>query len=550
MNKHHFATRLFCWTLALYSSHTLGKDSITVGLRWQHQFQFAGYYAAIDQGFYAQENLEVTLIEGDPDKNTIEQVVSQQIDFGIANGDLIIERLRGQPVVALSAIFSFSPSVLLTLKSSGINKPSDLAGKTIMTKGGALYPSFIAMLKANHLDRRQVEFVNSSLNLQDLIDGKVDAFGAYLSNEPHQLDKLGIDYHILAPHDYGIEDYCDFLFTSQSLIVQKPKVVQAFHKATLKGWHYALANPDQVIHSIIEKWGAKKTVEELRYEASVVSNLVRSNLVEIGYINPDRVNEMADILLEDGLLTSKNNLEDFIYRAEQQAITTANNRVILLTLVLVSLLALCIILMSVMRKLKREIKSREEVEAKLRHLASIDPLTQLYNRRMFSQLLSIEEKKAKRTKTPYSLVLLDIDLFKAINDQYGHNTGDRVIQGVAKTITEIARSCDICARFGGEEFVVLLSDTNLTNAITFSQRFRTAINQQVFVADNQQTFSITSSFGVVEWDFKDPVTQVIAHADDALYQAKRAGRDCIRAHKHPLSLSHEKANKVEAQRMI
>lgn len=534
MKKTHTTTKLLAFVVGCVSCSAFAEEQVSVGLRWMHQFQFAGYYAAVDQGFYAQENLNVTLFEGSPNNNTIDRVLNNELDFGVANGELVLERLKGKQVVALSAIFQNSPSVLLTLASSGISNAADLKGKSIMTLDGNIGPEFLSMLSKSGVDVDEVNLIQSSFDLQDLIKGNIDAFNAYLPNEPFVLQKSGIDYHALNPQQLGIDFYSDFLFTSQRLIETKPKVVEAFRRATLKGWRYALANPERMIHSIKNKWGSDKSLNELRYEALAISNLVRSELVEIGYIKTDRINEMADVFINEGLIATRYHLKNFIYRAEQRAIATANNRVILLSFVLFTMVALCVFLTFVMRKLRLEIERREEVEERLRHLASIDPLTQLYNRRMFSQLIEIEEKQAKRNHSTYSLVLLDIDLFKAINDQYGHNTGDTVIEGVANTITKMARESDICARFGGEEFIVMLPNTDLSDALVFTQRLQQAINNHSFLTDGQQAFSITASYGMVQWDFEESITQVIAHADDALYQAKRAGRDCIRAYRHPL----------------
>ncbi|MDN3681888.1 ABC transporter substrate-binding protein [Vibrio tapetis subsp. quintayensis] len=534
MKKTHKTTKILAFVVGCVSCSTFAEEQVSVGLRWMHQFQFAGYYAAVDQGFYAQENLNVTLFEGSSNNNTIDRVLNNELDFGVANGELVLERLKGKQVVALSAIFQNSPSVLLTLASSGISNSADLKGKSIMTLDGNIEPEFLSMMSKSGVDIDEVNLVQSSFDLQDLIKGNIDAFNAYLPNEPFVLQKSGIDYHVLNPQQLGIDFYSDFLFTSQRLLETKPKVVEAFRRATLKGWRYALANPERMIHSIKNKWGADKSLNELRYEALAISNLVRSELVEIGYIKTDRINEMADVFINEGLIATRYHLKNFIYRAEQRAIATANNRVILLSFVLFTMVALCVFLTFVMRKLRLEIERREEIEERLRHLASIDPLTQLYNRRMFSQLIEIEEKQAKRNLSTYCLVLLDIDLFKAINDQYGHNTGDKVIEGVANTITNIARESDICARFGGEEFIVMLPNTDLSDALIFTQRLQQALNNHTFVTDTHQEFSITSSYGIVQWDFEESITQVIAHADDALYQAKRSGRDCIRAYRHPL----------------
>lgn len=184
MKKTHTTTKLLAFVVGCVSCSAFAEEQVSVGLRWMHQFQFAGYYAAVDQGFYEQENLSVTLFEGNPNTNTIDSVLNNELDFGVANGELVLERLKGKPVVALSAIFQNSPSVLLTLASSGISNAAELKGKSIMTLDGNINPEFLSMLSKSGISIDEVTLIQSSFDLDDLIKGNIDAFNGYLPNEP------------------------------------------------------------------------------------------------------------------------------------------------------------------------------------------------------------------------------------------------------------------------------------------------------------------------------------------------------------------------------
>ncbi|CCN83882.1 putative NMT1/THI5 like fused with Diguanylate cyclase [Vibrio nigripulchritudo SFn27] len=528
-------TRFFTYLSAMICSAgsvetVVAQETINVGLRWVHQFQFAGYYAAIDQGYYAEKGFHVNLVQGSPNHDVSDEVLAGTLDFGIANGELVLQRLRGEPLVAIAATFQYSPSVLVSLSSSGIRSPKDLEGKTIMTVSGEMYPSYLSMLSSVGVDVSSIRIQKTSFDIQDLVNGRVDAFNAYLPNEPYLLKKQNIDFTVLNPRAYGVDFYSDFIFTRESLVEENPELVDEFREATLRGWRYALDNPEEIIQLIKAKYNSEKSLDELRYEALAISNLVRSNLVDIGYINETRVEKMASILIQENLAHDLYHLDGLVYRAEKEQIADAKKQVFWLSFVLISLTGVCTILILLMRRLKQEMIGRRKVEKQLRHLASVDPLTSLYNRRMFASLLEKATNSANRTHTPYCLVILDIDLFKGINDQYGHSTGDRVIMGVADTIRTVARGCDVCARFGGEEFIILLPDTKLDGAKIFASRLKDHVGMKTFHPEDENVFSVTCSFGVVEWELGISIDELISRADDALYEAKRSGRNRICTH--------------------
>jgi len=175
-------------------------------------------------------------------------------------------------------------------------------------------------------------------------------------------------------------------------------------------------------------------------------------------------------------------------------------------------------------ELRLKNRQLEELLDKVNYMAITDVLTGLYNRRRFHDVLSTEYERAKRYAVPFSLVMLDIDYFKKVNDTYGHSVGDVVLREVATILKNSIREIDTAARYGGEEFVVVLPNTEKENAQIFAERIRQAIERHAFSGVNK---NITVSIGIGGMpDAKvEDEDKLIRCADFALYRAKQLGRN-------------------------
>ncbi len=173
----------------------------------------------------------------------------------------------------------------------------------------------------------------------------------------------------------------------------------------------------------------------------------------------------------------------------------------------------------------KEVYYRKE----LKLLASTDPMTKLYNRRYFSELATTVVQLAKRSGLVYSVIMVDIDKFKRINDTYGHAKGDEVIIALSKVLKCNGRESDIVSRWGGEEFVILLPQTKQNSAVKIAEKLRKNIEMLHILTDNDETISFTISLGVATVDLKicSDVEHVINNADKALYIAKEGGRNRV-----------------------
>ena len=164
-----------------------------------------------------------------------------------------------------------------------------------------------------------------------------------------------------------------------------------------------------------------------------------------------------------------------------------------------------------------------EANQKLNNLASKDSLTNIFNRRIIDEFISKETIKSKRYNNSLALIMIDIDHFKEVNDKYGHQVGDEVILSLVDIISKNIRESDIFGRWGGEEFIILLPETNLNQATIVAQNIRKKVQEYRFDKVGQKTISL----GVSEFNSNDDSTVFIKRVDDALYKAKATGRNRV-----------------------
>ena len=287
-------------------------EKITLQLKWSHQFQFAGYYAAIEKGYYRDAGLEVDLKEGKPGVNIAEEVVSGRADFGVDMPGLLLERQKGLPIVILATIFQHSPEILIARKDSGIESPQDLIGRRVeLRPRGSIETQ--AMLLNEGISLKDIDVIDHSWGIDALINKRVDASAGYITDRPFLLDKKGIPYTIIRPITYGINFYGDCLFTSEREITEHPERVKAFREASLLGWAYAMENPDEIIDIILDKYNPGLSREFLQFEAEATRKLMLPEFIEIGHMNPGRWRHIADTYVRLGMLRPGYSLEGFIY---------------------------------------------------------------------------------------------------------------------------------------------------------------------------------------------------------------------------------------------
>jgi diguanylate cyclase (GGDEF)-like protein len=509
-----------------------GLKPVTVQLKWTHQFQFAGYYAALHQGYYRDAGLDVQVIEYVSGSTPVDSLLAGRADFAVADSGALIYASGGVPLVALAAIFQRSPSILVTLANSGINELADLRGRRAMLSGGFMNAELMAMLKSAGLDDGDVVMVPGDTDLGVLIRGDVDAFNAYTTNEPYQLRASGIDFNVFAPTDYGVDFYGDILLTTEATLRSDPDMVARFREATLRGWTHAVENPEATVDLVMRHYNTQgKSRNHLLFEAREVVSMIMPELVPVGYMNRERWQRIEGVFRDQGVLSRPVDMERFIYKpvAEPGVIIELLSRYrVHIFSVMVLLLGLMMALYIIM--LRAQVRSRTRALQAEKHRAEqdarTDALTGLPNRRHFLESLRLDMARADRLGVPLSVVSLDIDHFKQINDRLGHAAGDAALKAMGALFGQHLRAGDIAARVGGEEFALSCIDTNQEQVLQLVERIRNAI-ENLAVDHAGATFGFTISAGVAHREPGDDVERLLHRSDRALYRAKEAGRNRV-----------------------
>lgn len=747
---------------------------VSLQLAWKYQFQFAGYIMAKEKGFYADEGLDVALREYENGLDPHVEVSKKRVDFAIGRAGVIQDIIdKDAPFLLLLALTQAEPVILETIKRDDIKSIQDLKGKTFIFSGhpdyNSINPSIASMLHSAGLKLSDFTYKpTKTYDPVEITNGYGDFIIGYSTITPYQLEKMGFEPVTFDPKDYGFDFYGDILFTHQALFDENPKLVDAFYKASIKGWEYAFSNIEETINVISEKYNTQNLSKDvLRFEANAFKKLAFSPSIPFGDINPVKIGEIINAfrllgisksttldhssfiyeppskdsirftseqksyinscptirigippnfypfdidktkgfyhdvlqllsqktglhvekvyadtatLLEklksnsidgvmgvyDGhrvsdvyysqsffstketLFTKKSTKESeihslgsvsfdpqnrarkienikikypdastlsfdsidmalealgskkidalfvpkssVVYALQNQKIDglrlvqptqslkdkslhiLTGNKILndilnlgikqindasgfeslankwipvwieknfdweLFYQVLAGIFLAFILLfyryisiLKLNQKLTLQEKALIKAHKNLEEQARVDPLTQLNNRRHFSLLAKQALALAQRQNLPISALMLDADDFKKVNDTYGHDAGDKVLQEIAKRLGDKQRESDILARFGGEEFVFLLTNTDICGAKVFAEKIRKSILYPLFEISPEISIEITVSIGISALDIgkNNGIESVYKKADEALYKAKGCGKNCI-----------------------
>jgi len=285
---------------------------VTVQLKWYHQAQFAGFYAADQNGYYAAEGLSVNFIEGGPEVDVPNSVLDGTAQFAVGAADtLIVSRSEGKPLGAIAAVFRRNPLVLFTMVDSNITRPQDFIGKRLrLTPFQRSF--FTTMMDRVGISSDQYTVV--CCELEPFFSGDIDGSSGYLTNEVLAAQEAGYKLNIIYPDDYGVHFYADTIFTTDNFITNKPDLVTRFLRATLKGWRWAIENPEDA------------GLLALNYDPTLSADLQVAQMLagiplihtgedQIGWMRSDVWQGMIGSLLEQGNLTESVELDE-VYTME------------------------------------------------------------------------------------------------------------------------------------------------------------------------------------------------------------------------------------------
>ncbi|MBK9094308.1 MAG: ABC transporter substrate-binding protein [Anaerolineae bacterium] len=287
---------------ACAATPTRAPTPVTVQLSFLHQAEFAGLYAAEQQGYFAAEGLQVSFVEGGPQVDFIAPVANGTAQFGIAQpADLILSRADGKPVRSIATIYRRSPVVFFALADSGIKRPQDFVGKKIRSIT-TTEQTLLAMMARIGVKPDQYQLVNLPSDVTLFATGEVPVWSAFVTGLVVEAQRAGYKLNIIYPDDYGIHFYADVIVTTDDLIAKNPVLVTRFLRATLKGWTYAVENPTLIGATVLKyKSNLDPALETTKMIASIP--LVNTGEDTIGWMKPEMWAGMEKTLRAQGVLT-------------------------------------------------------------------------------------------------------------------------------------------------------------------------------------------------------------------------------------------------------
>jgi NitT/TauT family transport system substrate-binding protein len=284
-----------------------GPDKIKLQIKWVPQAQFAGYFTALEKGYYKDENLDVQIIPGGPDIVTEQQVVNGQADFGVDwVGSFLAFREKGMSLMDIAQVYQSSGLMLISRKSAGIAKPEDLKGKNVGVWYGGNEFEFLALMDKLKFDPdKDMTVIKQGFTMDPFLSGQMDAASAMTYNEYQIVLESGVqpnDLNVIRYNDQGVGMLEDNLFTTTDMINNKSDIVQRFVRASMKGWQTAIDDQTFAVNSVMKyAEPGSTTVDHQTRMMNEVAKLVMPDGMtrdQIGVMDAARFQTTADIALK------------------------------------------------------------------------------------------------------------------------------------------------------------------------------------------------------------------------------------------------------------
>ena len=290
-----------------------GADKVRLQIKWVPQAQFAGYYVALDKGYYTQENLDVTILPGGPDIIPEQQVTNGQAEFGVDwVASFLAFRDKGLPIIDVAQIYQSSGLMLISRKSANIAKPEDLKGRSVGVWYGGNEFEFLALMDKLQFDPdKDLNVIKQGFTMDPFLAGQMDAASAMTYNEFQVVLESGVppdDLNVLRYNDEGVGMLEDNLFTTEDTVKNKPDLVQRFVRASLKGWHEAITDQASAVNIVMKQVEPGSTTQE--HQTRMMSEVAKLVLPPdmsadaIGVMDANRFATTADIALKFHVINS------------------------------------------------------------------------------------------------------------------------------------------------------------------------------------------------------------------------------------------------------
>ncbi len=537
--------------LVLLFGATVGTTALAAGktvslqLDGEHQFRYAGYYAALWQGYYERAGINVDILSGAvqtiPGFDVISSVIDGDSTFGIAGAELLLAHDRGYPVVALAVILQRS-SIDLYITEDQLAPTPDKLEKVGIAPKPMHWLSYELMFNNPDSGATGGQAVPLSSTSPVELNNVNGMFGDSLVF-PYVADQLNIDVTTVKPQNHGVDLPGSTIFTSRSVLQNNPDVVEAFVVASLEGWRYALQNSDEIATRLTREGlmpGASLNNDGANfYQIKKVRELTMYPVVPLGNNSSHRWAAAHELLFEAGLVRNSFSARQYIYDPIEKLRARAKRNEWWLE---IGLPMLMVMALAVLFAYGYHWQLQRKAARKLYREANYDALTGLPNRPFALRYLASHIESANAPGT--HLLFIDLDGFKRVNDQFGHAVGDEILLKAAKRLQLSCNSASMVARLGGDEFIALFCNISSAAAARIAASTVTEMKRP-FHVDGRE-IHIGASIGGVHTDGA-PMTDVelLQQADTAMYHAKLAGRGKYREFDKALHDSAQAQHELE-----
>jgi ABC-type nitrate/sulfonate/bicarbonate transport system substrate-binding protein len=293
------------------NASTAPADTVTVQLSWFHGVEYAGFYTAVEKGYYAEENINVVLNAGGPEINPLDEVANGNAQFGIGQGDsLILAKANGQNFVSVATIFRENPLAITSLKIDAIQKPEDLVGKTVGAYSLDLssYSDllFLAFMSRTGLEKSDMKYalIEDFFGANEIKSGRMDAMsGMFATDQQVMTRQVGDEINLIYYKDYGVDVYINTIFVTEEYLQNNEDLVARFIRATMRGYQYAIENTEEVAEFAVKY---DETLD-LDYQKQVMQAqipFIDTGNAPIGSMDENVWQVTQDILIEFGMLST------------------------------------------------------------------------------------------------------------------------------------------------------------------------------------------------------------------------------------------------------
>ena len=288
-------------------------DKVRLQIKWVPQAQFAGYFVALDKGYYTDENLDVTIIPGGPDIVAEQQVTNGQAEFGVDwVASFLAFRDKGLPIIDVAQVYQSSGLMLISRKTANIMKPEDLKGRNVGVWYGGNEFEFLALMdKLGYDPDKDLNVIKQGFTLDPFLAGQMDAASAMTYNEYEVVLESGVspnDLNVLRYNDEGVGMLEDNLFTSDDLVSNNPDLVQRFVRASMKGWQDAINDQAGAVGIVMKhvEPGSTTADHQTRMMSEVAKLVLPQGMTpdQIGVMDANRFATTADIAYKFHVINS------------------------------------------------------------------------------------------------------------------------------------------------------------------------------------------------------------------------------------------------------